>query len=704
MKNFIKLTFAVALISTFCPQNAKSTQATTNLTYATPLEKNDIGIGAEAPNLSLPNAQNLDSELKTLRGNLTLISFWASYEPTGRTFNKKIATLQNQYATTTLGEGIGLKVFAVSLDGDKAEWQQAIKTDDIANFTNVFDIYSSSVNVYKLTNMPTNFLVDEKGYIVAHNISSEKLAEILETKVQATPPPTTKKEVIATVMPTATNKDTKAPIIYGNSRTGTYTITKPNITAIPEPVTASANNDNASIAEAVNAITTNKNVTPPPTAEVPKTYNEQQKQRKVADITPPQNVAPTQNTANNPKTYKIQLGAFKNPKLSDYYKFSELGNISTETAPNGIKRIMLGEYNEIEAKQILEKVKIMGYNDAFMVLNKTNAPAAAPSTNTTPQKLVPVSDKTSLMPPAPTHTTTTETITEKDNIIPTTYQSQSTQKTSTTTIYTPSVAPNSTTTNANNNALPTAPSPPVTTTYTAPPPPAPCPQFVKVIPPATPAITTDDVIATYGSFEDDVPGNEKVVYTAQTVVGEQVSAQKPVFSNTANYNGTATAPSGSISEVYTLPATTIYTALPQGTPVATYTALPQGTTTTTSGAVVYKPNTSPLPTAPATTAANQKEKNNTNNAVTPTANTTTTPNSNRLQNVSDRPATTTPAPAPATTTNPATDGTVNSNYTSQDAKALSDAIDIYFQKNEYLTIDGKVKSKKLQRKERKNKK
>lgn len=83
---------------------------------------------------------------------------------------------------------------------------------------------------------------------------------------------------------------------------------------------------------------------------------------------------------------RLQLGAYRNPAMGkfDRVKLNELkGSIYTEDIGNGIKRVFIGDYNTPEAaEKALEKVKAMGYENAYIVAvdaTKDNAVKQAPA-------------------------------------------------------------------------------------------------------------------------------------------------------------------------------------------------------------------------------------------------------------------------------------------------------------------------------------
>jgi peroxiredoxin len=77
-------------------------------------------------------------------------------------------------------------VFGVSLDNDKERWIKAIKDDGLA-WTHVSDLKkweSIAARDYNVKSIPTNFLLDKDGRVIARDLHGEaleaKLAEVLQ--------------------------------------------------------------------------------------------------------------------------------------------------------------------------------------------------------------------------------------------------------------------------------------------------------------------------------------------------------------------------------------------------------------------------------------------------------------------------------------------------------------------------------------------
>ncbi|HKK42978.1 MAG TPA: TlpA disulfide reductase family protein [Bacteroidales bacterium] len=139
----------------------------------------EAGIGAEAPEISLPDPEGDTIKLSSTRGSVVLLDFWASWCNPCRRENPNLVKAYNLYHKK------GFQIFQVSLDKTKEAWLDGIKFDQLGKWIHVSDLkYWNSVVVplYKIESIPCNYLLDKNGRIIASNLRGEqlqnKLAEI----------------------------------------------------------------------------------------------------------------------------------------------------------------------------------------------------------------------------------------------------------------------------------------------------------------------------------------------------------------------------------------------------------------------------------------------------------------------------------------------------------------------------------------------
>lgn len=142
-------------------------------------EERRLGIGQEAPEISLSNPDGKMVSLSSLRGNIVLIDFWASWCGPCRKENPNVVRLYEKYHAK------GFEIFSVSLDKTREAWIKAIADDHLA-WTHVSDLgywKSAPALLYGVSSIPFTVLIDRNGKIIAKKLRGEsleqKLAELL---------------------------------------------------------------------------------------------------------------------------------------------------------------------------------------------------------------------------------------------------------------------------------------------------------------------------------------------------------------------------------------------------------------------------------------------------------------------------------------------------------------------------------------------
>lgn len=142
--------------------------------------KAQLTIGQPVPEIQLPGKADTIVKLSSLTGKVVLIDFWASWCGPCRAANPSIQKLYKKYKDK------GFEVFAVSLDVNKPLWLKAIRQDRLT-YTQVIDIngwLSKVAEKYFVDMLPTNFLLDKAGKIVAINIEGRELSEKVKNLVE----------------------------------------------------------------------------------------------------------------------------------------------------------------------------------------------------------------------------------------------------------------------------------------------------------------------------------------------------------------------------------------------------------------------------------------------------------------------------------------------------------------------------------------
>ncbi len=139
-----------------------------------------LKIGEGVPEIELPGKAHTIIKLSSLYGKVVLIDFWASWCGPCRAANPYVQKLYKKYKDN------GFEVFAVSLDVNKPLWLKAIRQDRLS-YIQVIDIdgwLSKIAEKYFVDALPTNFLLDRAGKIVAINIEGKELLDKVKELVK----------------------------------------------------------------------------------------------------------------------------------------------------------------------------------------------------------------------------------------------------------------------------------------------------------------------------------------------------------------------------------------------------------------------------------------------------------------------------------------------------------------------------------------
>ena len=139
-----------------------------------------VKVGDMAPDFSLPDPSGKKISLSSFRGKYVLVDFWASWCKPCRMENPNVVKAYQQY------KGKNFTILGVSLDKKKEAWVEAIQADGLA-WNHVSDLKfwdSAVVPLFGINAIPTNFLLDPQGKVIAANLRGDALEQKLKEVVK----------------------------------------------------------------------------------------------------------------------------------------------------------------------------------------------------------------------------------------------------------------------------------------------------------------------------------------------------------------------------------------------------------------------------------------------------------------------------------------------------------------------------------------
>jgi len=132
--------------------------------------KKSLVVGKPFPDFEGKNLAGKAFSLKDYKGKVVLIDFWATW------CGPCVAELPHVKETYSLYNSKGFEVIGISLDRDRAKLEGFIEKEKMG-WTQHFDEGGVIATKYGVNSIPTTYLIDGEGKIIASNLRGKRLEE-----------------------------------------------------------------------------------------------------------------------------------------------------------------------------------------------------------------------------------------------------------------------------------------------------------------------------------------------------------------------------------------------------------------------------------------------------------------------------------------------------------------------------------------------
>jgi len=150
---------------------ARDFQKEMNQIYATQIQQLASTLPKTKLDPDLKNISGIRVALSSLKGKYVLLAFWSAKSQTCIEDNLQLKELYKLYAKK------GFEIYQINLDENESDWRKAVSFDELPWINTREDDPKDLKNaiLFNVKNLPTNYLFDKEGIIIASNLHARAL-------------------------------------------------------------------------------------------------------------------------------------------------------------------------------------------------------------------------------------------------------------------------------------------------------------------------------------------------------------------------------------------------------------------------------------------------------------------------------------------------------------------------------------------------
>lgn len=133
----------------------------------------NTAVGRTPPTFNAKDQHGQSLDLEDLRGKWVLVDFWAAWCRACRVENPELVKVYEDFQEQDF------VILSISQDKTRQQWLQAIEKDGIGAWPQIWDQDGHISELYSVSSLPQNVLLDPNGTIIAKNLKAGQVREML---------------------------------------------------------------------------------------------------------------------------------------------------------------------------------------------------------------------------------------------------------------------------------------------------------------------------------------------------------------------------------------------------------------------------------------------------------------------------------------------------------------------------------------------